>query len=178
MAAELLAPAMVLTALPLTALSAFAETSGDFTYAVLSEADKTCAITSYTGTADSVTVPATLNGYAVTRIGSSAFAENTSLTDVTLSEGVVAIEEGAFYGRPALHTVYLPSTVQTLADFAFFFCTALTNISAASGNPNFVSDDGAFMPVAREKMRYFENKLLLFCEHCKKGLIFSKIWIK
>ncbi len=30
MAAVLLAPAMVLTSLPLTALSAFAETSGDF----------------------------------------------------------------------------------------------------------------------------------------------------
>lgn len=151
MVAVLLAPAMVLTALPLTALSAFAETSGDFTYAVLSEADKTCAIASYTGTAASVTVPATLNGYAVTRIGSSAFAENTSLTDVTLSEGVVAIEEGAFYGCPALHTVRLPSTMQTLADFAFFFCTALTNISGASGNPNFVSDNSAFYACCARK---------------------------
>ena len=151
MVAVLLAPAMVLTALPLTALSAFAETSGDFTYAVLSEADKTCAIASYTGTAASVTVPATLNGYAVTRIGSSACAENTSLTDATLAEGGVAIEEGAFYGCPALHTVRLPSTMQTLADFAFFFCTALTNISGASGNPNFVSDNSAFYACCARK---------------------------
>ena len=48
----LLAVCMVLTMLPLTGLTAFAETiSGHFAYEVLSEEDKTCEITDYTGTA-------------------------------------------------------------------------------------------------------------------------------
>lgn len=46
-----LALCLVLTALPLSGVLALAATSGDFQYEVLSEADKACEITGYTGTA-------------------------------------------------------------------------------------------------------------------------------
>ncbi|MGN0559926.1 MAG: hypothetical protein ACI4K8_02600, partial [Candidatus Fimenecus sp.] len=62
----LLALALALTALPLTALPTAAATVGDFTYAVLSEADKTCEISGYTGSATDLEVPSKLDGYTVT----------------------------------------------------------------------------------------------------------------
>ena len=46
--AILLALVMTLTAFPLSGLTAFAATRGDFEYEVLSETDKTCEITGYT----------------------------------------------------------------------------------------------------------------------------------
>ena len=46
-----LALCLVLTALPLSGVLALAAAGGDFQYEVLSEADKTCEITGYTGTA-------------------------------------------------------------------------------------------------------------------------------
>ena len=71
--AVLLTLAMLLSAVPLTGLTAFAAgiTSGDFQYEVLSETDKTCEITYYTGSATTLDIPSELDGYTVTSIGDS-----------------------------------------------------------------------------------------------------------
>ena len=95
----LLAVCMVLTMLPLTGLTAFAAeiTSGDFEYEVLSEADKTCEITDYTGSATTLIIPSQLDGYTVIRIGDSAFFKCDSLTSVTIPNSVTSIGWHAFY---------------------------------------------------------------------------------
>ncbi len=87
----LLALAMVLTALPLTALSAVAATSGNFKYEVLSETDKTCQITDYTGSATELEIPSELDGYTVTNIGFEAFFGCKSLTSITIPNSVTYI---------------------------------------------------------------------------------------
>ena len=92
----LLTLCMALTALPLSGVPALAATSGDFEYRVLSETDKTCEITDYTGTADELEIPATLDGYTVTSIGMGAIDSCSSLTNIDIPDSVTSIGNGAF----------------------------------------------------------------------------------
>ena len=129
----LLVTALVLAALPLTALPALAATSGDFTYAVISETDKTCEITGYTGTAVNVTVPAALGGYRVTTIGSYAFNNLNRLTGVTLPDNVETIEYNAFDGCVSLTSVKLPAQLKYIGSRVFYNCEKLTSIAIPVG---------------------------------------------
>ena len=81
---------------PFAGLTAFAQTSGDFEYRVLSETDKTCEITRYTGSATNLTIPSKLNGYTVTSIYSGTFYECDSLVTVTIPGSVTNIEDATF----------------------------------------------------------------------------------
>ncbi|MGN0556128.1 MAG: leucine-rich repeat domain-containing protein, partial [Candidatus Fimenecus sp.] len=121
--------AMVLTALPLTALSALAATSGDFKYAVLSETDKTCEITDYTGSATKLAIPSDLDGYTVTSIGSSAFWNFTVLTSITIPGTVSNIGDCAFEHCTALASVTFSNSVTSIGDSAFEDCTALASVT-------------------------------------------------
>ena len=124
----LLAILMVLTALPLGGLSAFAATSGDFEYSVLSETDKTCEITKYTGSAKNLDIPSKIDGYTVTSIGGQAFYDCTSLTSITIPGSVTEIGS-AFSGCTSLTSVTIPDSVTKINGFTFDGCTALTSIT-------------------------------------------------
>ena len=119
----LLAVCMVLTMLPLTGLTAFAAeiTSGDFEYEVLSEADKTCEITDYTGSATTLIIPSQLDGYTVIRIGDSAFFKCDSLTSVTIPNSVTSIGWNAFYWSESLSKITIPDTVTSIEEDAFLY---------------------------------------------------------
>ena len=125
----LLVTALVLAALPLTALPVFAVTSGDFYYKVLSETDKTCEITGYTGWATALAIPSELDGYTVTSIGECAFYYCTSLTSITIPDSVTSIGELAFSGCTALTDITIPDSVTSIGQSTFSGCTALTSIT-------------------------------------------------
>ncbi|MCR4563175.1 MAG: leucine-rich repeat protein [Clostridiales bacterium] len=79
----ILAFVMVLVALPLTDLRSYATDPSDFTYAVISENDKTAELTGYTGSGGDVVVPSTIDGYTVISLDATAFGEeNTSIESV------------------------------------------------------------------------------------------------
>lgn len=115
----LLAFLMVIFAFPFSAITSFAETSGDFEYEVISEEDKTCAIIGYTGTAADLEIPQDIDGYSVTKIGDYAFEECTSLVSVTVPAGITTIGDGAFWD-----------------------CPSLTNINVSADNTTYTSVDG------------------------------------
>lgn len=87
-----------------------AETYEDLTYSVSG------GKVTITDCADTVTgavvIPATIAGYPVTTIATSAFADCTGLTAITIGANVTAVETAAFSG-----------------------CTGLTSITVADGNP-------------------------------------------
>ena len=145
---------LILTAIPLTALPAAAASGEDFEYDVLSEADKTCRITKYTGSAASLAIPTQIDGYSVaclgygsfsytavksvtvpntvTDIAYCAFVDCTSLTDIELPSSVKSIGSHAFEGCKSLTSITIPDSVTGIDDWAFKGCTSLT--SAAIGN--------------------------------------------
>src|SRR5215472_12973504 len=53
-------------------------------------------ITGYTGPGGSVIIPSTINGLPVTSIGESAFYYKPSLTNVTIPSSVLTLEASAF----------------------------------------------------------------------------------
>ena len=114
---------LILTAIPLTAVTAFADAGyettkvGDY---YIYETTGGVGIDKYEGKAAALAIPSKLNGYAVVEIGWGAFENCTSLTSVTVPDSVNYISgSGAFSG-----------------------CTALTAINVSSGNSTYCSVNG------------------------------------
>ena len=87
--------------------------------------DDSATVLSYSGAAEELTIPASANGHPITTIGQGAFKRNSTLTNVTLSEGIQTICDEAFqYARIAKIT--LPEGLTTIGNYAFYNCNAIT----------------------------------------------------
>ena len=106
-----------------------------------SSTDKTCEVT-YRGTysdsysdeyTGSITIPETVtyNGttYSVTSIGSSAFANCSGLTSVTIGNSVASIGNYAFTGCRGLTSVTIGNSVASIGNNAFYGCSSLTSVT-------------------------------------------------
>ena len=105
--------ALMLGALVIMATSPVAAVvSGDFEYQPI---DSTHAeITAYHGLSTDVVVPAEIDGIPVTSIGESAFEGNSSITSVTIPDGVINIGESAFQDCISLTSItFLGSVAPT-----------------------------------------------------------------
>ena len=89
-------------------------------------------ITGYTGPGGVVTIPSTINGLPVTRIGDQAFAFGFDLTSVTIPSGVTSFGDGAFYFCIGLSNIAIPNTITNIGDFALANCTSLPAITIAN----------------------------------------------
>lgn len=116
-------------------------TSGEYHYRLLE--DGTAEIVGYDGEGGALDVPAELDGYRVTVIGTEAFAWQKSLTSVTLPEGINVIRSAAFMGCYNLSSVGLPCGVREIGMEAFSFCYELTDIMLPEGLLSL--GDSAFM---------------------------------
>lgn len=146
------------------AIYAFAD--GDLYFSVLSVDDATVkavapigdAAADYLLGATSVSVPATATNsktgitYKVVEIGVDAFADNPTLEDVTIPEGVTKVNSfynlpnlrsvtlpasleyvGGFVNLPALETLDLPDGITTIDYYAFQRLTSLTSVRIPQG---------------------------------------------
>jgi hypothetical protein len=93
----------------------------------------TITITKYTGYGSAVTVPDTINGLPVTRIGDAAFSSSPNLTSVTIPDSVVSIGANAFYDCIWLSGVTIPDSVTNIGSGAFAICQSLTSITIPEG---------------------------------------------
>ncbi len=141
---------MILTALPLAGVTAFAEgethKSGNFEYVILE--DGTAKITFYYGEDygdeyvedATLSIPAQLDGYTVTSIGSNVFFEDDS----------------NYFDRGSIGTLIIPETVKNIDEgnvFGFLF--GLKNIEVDNKNEYFSSQDGVlFNKDKTELLRY------------------------
>ena len=101
-----------------------------FTYEVK---DGTATLTSYVGSATEVTVPAEVDGYAVTALGEGLFRDS-AVTAVTLPASVTAIGWFAFYGCGSLQSVTVGEAVSTIGYAAFDGCPKSMTIHGAAGS--------------------------------------------
>jgi uncharacterized protein (UPF0248 family) len=98
-------------------------------------------ITKYLGSKREVRIPLRIQNYPVTSIGGSAFA-NTSLTSVTIPNGVTSIGVNAFSDCVSLTSVTIPNSVINIEISAFFGCRSLASVTI--GNSVTSIGDGAF----------------------------------
>lgn len=98
--------------------------SGSFAYTVLS--DDTAAVTDYTGTSADVTIPAELDGHAVSAIAGGAFSMNSGLVSVVIPDSVTSLGDDAFAACEALSSVTVPSSVTETGSGVFSGCGNVT----------------------------------------------------
>lgn len=121
---------------PVLLAAASAETGTDglqYSY----HTDNTATVSRYTGAATELVIPAEVTHedktYKVTAIGGYAFQGNSTLTSVTIPEGVTTIEYSAFSGCTSLTSITIPEDVTTISKYAFSGCTSLTNVTIPEG---------------------------------------------
>ena len=85
-------------------------------------------LTKYSGTASSLSVPSTIDGYPIVAIGSGAFEDCTGLTSVILPDSITQIGSGAFRNCSRLKRIELPAKLEFLDQEAFAHCTSLSYI--------------------------------------------------
>lgn len=100
-----------------------------YTYTLLE--DGTVTIDGYTGAPSKLEVPKEIDGYTVSAISNSAFANKRELKEVTLPESVGSIGEYAFYDCTGLRSIEAPGTVR-IGNYAFFGCSDLRSVDWSS----------------------------------------------
>lgn len=76
-----------------------------------------------------LTVPGYLDGYAVTYIGSGAFANCFNLTSVKLPNHLLGIGDSAFFTCVNLVDIKLPNSITSIGMDAFRWCASLKNLA-------------------------------------------------
>jgi hypothetical protein len=90
-------------------------TSGDFMYTILE--DGTAEITTYTGVAKEIEIPAEIDGYSITAIGYNAFysLNDGSYISITIPDSVTLIRQWAF-SDSALTSIKVDENNKTFSD--------------------------------------------------------------
>ena len=87
-------------------------------------------------------IPSKIDGYSVTAIADTAFANCYALTSVIIPDTVKTIGTYAFNGCQALKKVILSKNIKTISNSAFSQCPALTTVTIPEGVTKIC--DGAF----------------------------------
>ena len=119
-------------AVPITASAAESQESvsatyGDFEYTL--ENDYTCTITKYNGHAANVTIPSTIYGIKVSKVGDWAFSKNLNLKNITLPNSITCIGWAAFHHCTKLEHINIPNSITYIGNGAFEHCAKLEHIT-------------------------------------------------
>lgn len=106
--------------------------SGDYQYILLT--DGTAELTNYTAYAEFLTVPAQIDGHAVTSIGSEAFINSEFLSSIILPDCLTTIGIDAFCGCSFHTSITLPNSLTTIGNWAFKSCPVSLNFTAVRGS--------------------------------------------
>lgn len=162
-------------------------------------------ITGYNGKETDIVVPAKVyendKEYIVIGVNHLADSGNTSITSVTVSEGILNIA-GAFTGLKGLKVVNLPSSLASVQDESFNNSTSLTAINVAEGGKIYFSRNGVLMyhyedpknhakrielqvyPAGKENTEYVVDPDVAMirrasfqrCQHLEKLTIPNNVW--
>ncbi len=90
--------------------------------------DSTVTIIGYTGEDTSIVIPEKIDGYDVTKIGSCAFEDNLTITNVVLPDTIEVIDYKAFADCKTLETINFPDSLKVIGRYAFTTCHSLQAI--------------------------------------------------
>ncbi|MFT3950715.1 MAG: leucine-rich repeat domain-containing protein [Oscillospiraceae bacterium] len=101
--------------------------SNIFSYTVLP--DGTAEITGVTNETATLSIPSTYAGYTVSSIGSSAFAQNSVITNLTIPSTVNVIDNESFLNASKLTSVTINGSSVIIGDRAFMSASSLTTVT-------------------------------------------------
>ncbi len=87
------------------------------------------SLMSYRGEDSDPFIPDHYNGHVVNAIGTSAFASNANLVNISLPDSIISIGAEAFSNCQYLETISLPANLKYIGDQAFYYCLSLREIS-------------------------------------------------
>lgn len=90
-------------------------------------------VTGYRGDDRQLVIPASIDGYKVTAIGANAF-EDSALTSVIISDGIVSVGWFAFNGCNRLTSVTVPNSVTEIGYYAFGHTGSSVTVYCHSGS--------------------------------------------
>ena len=138
----LVAVCMMITMLPLSAVTAFAEDTsaptgtasyGDYEYDyTINTEDGTATITKFRALVDGsydITIPTDFGRFPVTAIGDDAFRGCSALKKVTIPPSVTSIGDSAFAGCHNLDSVTINDAATSIGNRAFTECPLTTTLS-------------------------------------------------
>ena len=138
----LVAVCMMITMLPLSAVTAFAEDTsaptgtasyGDYEYDyTINTEDGTATITKFRALVDGsydITIPTDFGRFPVTAIGDDAFRGCSALKKVTIPQSVTSIGDSAFAGCHNLDSVTINDAATSIGNRAFTECPLTTTLS-------------------------------------------------
>ena len=162
----ILAAVMMLGILTIAPLTVSAATYGDFEYTL--EDDYTCTITKYNGHATNVTIPSTIYGNKVCKIGNDSFCDNNNIISVTIPNSVKEIDSYAFADCYSLSSVTFSGNLKSIGGRAF----RNTNLKKVT-IPNTVTEinDDAFSGCENLSSLTLSNKLDIIGSCCFENCI-------
>ena len=80
-----------------------------------------------------IVIPSEYQNRKVTSIGYRAFANNSTITGVTIPDSIKSIGEEAFYECTELTGIVIPDSVTNLGKSAFYECTKLVSLTLGKG---------------------------------------------
>ena len=92
---------------------------------------------------------------SVTVIGDNAFSLCKNLESITIGNGVISIEQSAFYSCSGLTSIEIPDSVTSISDSAFYLCRNLKSVTIGIGVTSIGS--GAFSECVRLEGVTIEN---------------------
>ncbi len=108
-----------------------AATEGYYTYSVSNnQATITTVNKEING---SISIPSSLGGYTVTKIGVGAFRNCSKLTSIYIPSTISVISGSAFDSCSRLTTITIPDSVTIIDDYAFKNCDALKSVTIGKG---------------------------------------------
>lgn len=102
----------------------------DFTY---TSAAGGITITGYTGTAEELDIPRTIQGVPVRMIAKGAFKDNRNLTEVTMPDTIQRVQGLAFEGCISLRKIHLSNAMTKLINTTFNGCIGLREVNIPDG---------------------------------------------
>ena len=181
----LVAVCMMITMLPLSAVTAFAEDTsaptgtasyGDYEYDyTINTEDGTATITKFRALVDGsydITIPTDFGRFPVTAIGDDAFRGCTALKKVTIPQSVTSIGDSAFAGCHNLDSVTINDAATSIGNRAFTECPLTTTLSLGKkittiGDEAFYDCRGLTSVTIPPSVTSIGKKAFLQCIHLK-----------
>ena len=182
----LVAVCMMITMLPLSAVTAFAEDTssstggtasyGDYEYDyAINTKDGTATITKFRALVDGsydITIPTDFGRFPVTAIGDDAFRGCSALKKVTIPQSVTSIGDSAFAGCHNLDSVTINDAATSIGNRAFTECPLTTTLSLGKkittiGDEAFYDCRGLTSVTIPPSVTSIGKKAFLQCIHLK-----------